>query len=172
MAACRAYARAGLAIEADLRNFLCRMNQLLHEDLPAEKFVTLAAGLLAPAESTLQLISAGHGPLLFYSSADNSFRKYDAQGLPLGLLRRSGYAGAENLNFEQGDILVLVTDGFLEWTNADDEDFGEDRLKEVVRANRDKSSATIISELHTAVLKFAGSMPQLDDLTALIVKCV
>jgi sigma-B regulation protein RsbU (phosphoserine phosphatase) len=172
MAACRAYARAGFATESDLRSFLCRMNQLLHEDLPSTKFVTLAAGLLKPAEATLHLISAGHGPLLFYSSAENSFRKYDAQGVPLGLLPRASYSCHHVLNFARGDILVLVTDGFLEWANSKDEDFGEDRMKEVIRTHRAMPSATIISELHSAVLKFAGSMPQLDDLTALIVKRV
>jgi sigma-B regulation protein RsbU (phosphoserine phosphatase) len=69
-------------------------------------------------------------------------------------------------------MLVLVTDGFLEWANTQDDDFGEERLKEVIRTHRDMPSAAIISELHLAVLKFAGSMPQLDDLTALIVKRV
>ena len=172
MAACRAYARAGFATEPDLRSFLCRMNQLLHEDLPSEKFVTLVAGLLNPAEATLHLISAGHGPLLFYSSSENCFRTYDAQGLPLGLLPRFSYTGPQTLNFARGDILVFVTDGFLEWANANGEDFGEDRLKEVIRAHRHMPSATIISELYSAVVKFAGSMPQLDDLTALVVKRV
>ena len=81
-------------------------------------------------------------------------------------------AAPQELKFARGDILVLVTDGFLEWSNANDEDFGEDRLKEVVRAHRDMPSATIISELYSAVVKFAGSMPQLDDLTALVVKRV
>ena len=75
MAACRAYARSGLAIEPDLGSFLSRMNQLLHRDLPSEKFVTLAAGVLNPSDATLHLISAGHGPLLFYSSSENRFRR-------------------------------------------------------------------------------------------------
>jgi serine phosphatase RsbU (regulator of sigma subunit) len=172
MAACRAYARAGFATSPDLRILLCRMNQLLHEDLPAEKFVTLAVGLLDHKESTLQLISAGHGPLLFYSSTEDCFRTYEAQGLPLGLMPRANYSRPQPLRFERGDMLVLVTDGFVEWANGQGEDFGEDRVKEVVRANRLMPSATIISELYLAVSKFAGTMPQLDDLTALIVKRV
>jgi serine phosphatase RsbU (regulator of sigma subunit) len=65
---------------------------------------------------------------------------------------------------------VLVTDGFIEWANTADDEFGADRLKEVIRRCSALSSASIISELHAAVLKFAGTMPQLDDLTALVVK--
>jgi len=170
MSACRAYTRAGFATETDLRNFLIRLNRLLYEDLPPEKFVTLAAGLLDPQRGSLNLISAGHGPLLFYSAADDRFREVDAQGPPLGLLPRANYGGAQLLEFAPGDILVLVTDGFIEWANKGDEDFGVDRLQEVVRAHRFKPSATIISELHSAIVQFVGSMPQNDDLTAVVVK--
>jgi serine phosphatase RsbU (regulator of sigma subunit) len=170
MAACRAYARAGFARETDLRCLLGRLNQLLYDDLPSEKFVTLAAGLLSPAEATLQLISAGHGPLLFYSSVKDLFESYDAQGPPLGLLPNFSYQGPQILKFAKGDILVLVTDGFIEWANAEGEDFGQNRIVEVIRSYRDLPSATIISALQSAVVKFAGPMQQLDDLTALVVK--
>ena len=170
MAVCRAYARAGLATDPDLRSLLNRLNKLLYEDLPPEKFVTLAAGLLNPEDATLQLISAGHGPLLFYSAANDCVRSYDPQGLPLGLLPRLTYGCPEILNFARGDILMVVTDGLVEWANQNDEDFGQDRLKEVIRTYHAMPGATIISELYSAVVKFAGAMPQADDLTALVVK--
>ena len=172
MAACRSYARAGFAAGPDLRILLCRMNQLLHADLPASKFVTLAIGLLKPSEATLQLISAGHGPLLFYSAADDCFRTFDPQGIPLGLLPRATYHAPHLVRFGRGDILFLVTDGFVEWANANEEDFGEERLKQLIRTHRECSAAQIISELYAAVVRFAGPMPQLDDLTALVVKRV
>jgi len=172
MAACRASARAGLATERDLRKFLGRLNELLCADLPAEKFVTLAAGLLNPKEGTLQLVSAGHGPLLFYSSKEKRFHSHDAQGPPLGVLPHFSYGEVQTVKFARGDILVWVTDGFIEWANAQDEDFGQKRLEQVIDAHRDMPSARIISELYSEVVKFAGSTPQLDDLTALVVKRV
>ena len=172
MTGCRAYARAGFATETDLQNFLARLNQLLYEDLPPEKFVTLAAGLLDPERATLQLISAGHGPLLFYSSAEDRFHSYEAQGPPLGLLPRFSYCCPQTLVFTPGDILILVTDGFVEWANADDEDFGTDRLKQVIRTYHEMPAAVIISELHSAAVRFAGPVHQSDDLTALVVKRV
>ena len=99
MAACRAYARAGFSAQLDLGNVMCRMNQLLHHDLPTEKFVTLAAGLLDPVEATLKLLSAGHGPLLFYSFGENSFHAWQAQGIPLGLIPRASYGSATGAHF-------------------------------------------------------------------------
>jgi len=172
MAACRSYARAGFATETDLRSFLGRLNQFLCEDLPSGKFVTLVAGLLHPGNAIVHLISAGHGPLLFFSSEENRFYNQDAQGPPLGILPHSCYGNPHLLSFAPGDILVLVTDGFIEWQNSDNEDFGQNRLEDVVRAHRGMPAARIISELHSAVVKFAGSTPQLDDLTALVVKRV
>ena len=60
---------------------------------------------------------------------------------------------------------MLITDGFIEWANADGEEFGAGRLMEVVRACREMPSAGIISELYSEVIKFAGPAPQRDDLT-------
>ena len=172
MAGCRAYARAGFAAVTDLRRFLIHINDLLHDDLPADKFVTMAAGLLSPREATLDLISAGHGPLLFYSSQEDRFSRYDPQGPPLGVFPGCPYAGPHTLNFIPGDILMLVTDGFVEWANAGGEEFGPQRIEEVIRRCRDMSSERIILELYSAVVRFVGSTPQLDDLTALVVKRV
>ena len=172
MAECRAYARAAFATETDLRGFLTHLSQLLYDDLPPDKFVTLAAGLLNPEEGTLDLISAGHGPLLFYSSQEDRFSGHDPQGPPLGPFPGFAYADPHRLNFIPGDILVLVTDGFVEWANAGDEQFGQNRIEEVIRTCRGMSSARIISELYSAVVGFVGSMPQRDDLTALVVKRV
>ena len=172
MSACRAYARAGLATEPDAQTLLNHLNPLLHYDLPAEKFVTFAVALVDPRFGAADLISAGHGPLLFYSAAEDSFHSFEAQGPPLGLLPRIPYGDAEKLKFERGDILLLVTDGFFEFADAADEQFGAERVQAVIRANRDKSPAEMISELHSAVVKFAASAPQLDDLTALLVKKV
>jgi serine phosphatase RsbU (regulator of sigma subunit) len=170
MAACRSYARAIFAAEPELRCAFATLNRHLYEDLPAEKFVTLAAGLLDPEKATLELISAGHGPLLFYLSAEDRFRNYDAQGLPLGLMPEAGYSSPYTLKFVHGDILALVTDGFIEWANPQGEEFGQNRLKEVICANRNQPARTIIDELYSSILEFAGSTPQQDDLTAVIVK--
>ena len=163
---------AGFATEPNLKNLLCRLSELLYQDLPEEKFVTLAAGILNPGDATLQLASAGHGPILFYSSAEDQFVSIDTQGPPLGLLQRISYGCPQTMKFARGDILVLVTDGFIEWANAQDEDFGPDRVMEVVRANREMPAATIISALYSAVRQFAGPVPQSDDLTALVVRRV
>ena len=54
--------------------------------------------------------------------------------------------------------------------NAKDEDFGQHRLQEVIQAHRHQPAPKIISEIYNAVVKFVGSAPQMEDLTALVVK--
>ena len=70
-----------------------------------------------------------------------------------------------------GDLLVLATDGFFEWANAHDEEFGLARLQDDIHSTRDLQSSEIIAQLHAAVVKFAGGTDQQDDPTALVFKC-
>ena len=71
---------------------------------------------------------------------------------------------------QPGDIVLLVTDGFLEWENSTGEDFGTERLGAVVRQFSDREPEVIIAELYDAVLNFAQGTPQKDDLTAVLIK--
>lgn len=74
------------------------------------------------------------------------------------------------LELNSGDLLVITTDGFFEWANAQEDQFGIERMEPVIRASKNQSPAEIISSLYKAVVEFSGGTPQDDDLTALIVK--
>ena len=76
----------------------------------------------------------------------------------------------QKIRLAAGDLLVLLTDGFWEWENAQDEDVGIPRLQEAIRAARHLPASQIISSLYEAVLRFAGGTRQMDDLTAVVVK--
>ncbi len=168
--ACHAYLQASTSQDAGLDGIVTRMNRWFCSDLPPGKLVTFVAGVLDAPSGCVELLSAGHAPLLFYSSAEDKVHRYDAHGVPFGILGAMAYGPAQKLMLAPGDMLVLITDGFFEWTNAADEDFGLDRLCEATRAARDLPAAGIISALHAAVSGFAGSTPQQDDLTAVVLK--
>ena len=70
---------------------------------------------------------------------------------------------------EPGDIFVLLTDGFYEWARSDGQLFGVERVLEVIRDQKDRSSREILQAIITAVETFADT-EQADDLTAIIVK--
>ena len=76
----------------------------------------------------------------------------------------------EKLAMECGDIVLLITDGFFEWENPTEEQFGTDRLAKVVREFSDREPEIIIAELYEAVVNFTQGTPQKDDLTAVLIK--
>ncbi|MFM9196786.1 MAG: PP2C family protein-serine/threonine phosphatase [Planctomycetia bacterium] len=146
------------------------LHQLLCQDLPEGKFVTAFFGLLAAEEQALEYVSTGQGPLLFYTAATDTFTELETQGLPLGILPEAAFDPPATVSFAPGDLLVLLTDGFYEWARADGEQFGAERVRELIRAHRHASAAELIGLLHWAVVDFAAGTPQGDDLTAVIVK--
>ena len=170
MAVCRAYARASFPDARDLPEVMTRLNELLVKDLPSERYVTMVVAWLDPANSRLELISAGHGPLLHYRAASDQFQSIEPQGIPFGLFPGFQYGSPHRFEMAAGDLLVLTTDGFFEWANAHDEQFGLARLQDTIRSSRDLQSSEIIAQLHAAVVKFAGGTAQQDDLTAVVVK--
>jgi serine phosphatase RsbU (regulator of sigma subunit) len=169
-AACRAYARASLPSDADLELVMKQINNLLVEDLPPERFVTFVVALLDPTTSEIQLLSAGHAPLLLYTLADDRVHAFSAHGIPFGLFSGSGYGPPQQITLAPGDMLILITDGFLEWMNSQDEEFGLSRLREVIRDTKDLPPNEMISRLYSAVTSFSGGTEQMDDLTAVILK--
>jgi serine phosphatase RsbU (regulator of sigma subunit) len=171
-ATCHAYTRAGMAEHSDPGAILTQLNRLLCHDLPSGKMVTYVAAALEPAEGWLELLSAGHGPLLLYTAADDRVQAFEAHGIPFGIFPSMSYGPAQKIHLAKGDLLVLLTDGFFEWENASKEDFGIPRLKDAIRAARQLPSAQIIKSLHEAVVGFAGGTRQMDDLTAVVVKRV
>ena len=168
---CRAYARASfLAGGRQDNGLLDHLNQLLSEDLESNRFLTFAVIFLDPESSNVRVLSAGHGPILWYKREADQIESIEAQGIPLGMIASIRYEhGIEKL-FGEGDILALITDGFFEWENPEGEEFGVKRLGEVLVDSRDLSADEIIGKLRTAVADFCRGTKQMDDLTAVILK--
>jgi serine phosphatase RsbU (regulator of sigma subunit) len=169
-AACHAYSRAAMSSDADLASIVSRVNGLLCAELPPGKLVTFVAGTLEPATGRVELLSAGHGPLLLYSAREDRVHAFPADGIPFGIVATMAYGPAQQIHLNPGDMIVLTTDGFFEWENARDEEFGVERMADIIRGARDRPAAEIIAALHESVTRFAGGTPQKDDLTAVIVK--
>lgn len=169
-ASCRAYARASLLVSDGKNGLLGRLNGLLAEDLSANRFVTFALVFLDAARSHVKILSAGHGPILWYDHGANKIESLEAQGIPLGMIAGAPYGEAKERDFAPGDMLVLVTDGFYEWENPDGKEFGLSRLEDVVRESRDASAEDVIVRLRSAVEKFCKGTEQKDDLTAVILR--
>ncbi|HUL32571.1 MAG TPA: PP2C family protein-serine/threonine phosphatase [Candidatus Eisenbacteria bacterium] len=171
-AACRAYARSGFAVHSDLLSAVTQINGSIARDLDPTRFVTFASVSCAPGTGELEVLSAGHGPIILYSAASDSFREIDSQGVPLGILPELVSGPPTKIPLERGDIFLLITDGFVEFENPAQEEFGKKRLEEAVRASRALLPAQIIKALYDAVIAFSKGTHQQDDLTAVLIKRV
>jgi serine phosphatase RsbU (regulator of sigma subunit) len=94
----------------------------------------------------------------------------NAHGVPLGILPSFKSDAPTDLQLHPGDLLLLATDGFIEWENEVGEAFGICRIEEVIRASRQSLPKDIIANLYQAVVKFSNGTKQQDDLTAVVIK--
>lgn len=175
-AACRAYARASSYYNADLASLTARMNRLLADDLPEGRFVTMVTVLLDSNGGPLQLLSAGHGPIVLYIGESGSVQDIMPSDLPLAIVSDADFGPAQSVTLRHGDLLALVTDGFVEWSRPEEngrrEQFGMSRLRESFARNAHLPAAEIIKAVAADVAAFARGEPQQDDLTMVVIKRV
>ena len=170
MAEARALFRALVGGSAGLEKAVNDMHRLLCLDLPDNRFVTAFCGILDPRAAEIEFLSAGQGPILLYEASTGTVRDLPAQGLPLAFFPEAAYEGVTRIPMAEGDVLVLLTDGFYEWARADGEAFGEERVGELIRRLHATPAAEMIDAFYGAVLDFTAGTRQGDDLTAVIVK--
>ncbi|MBX3395440.1 MAG: SpoIIE family protein phosphatase [Phycisphaerae bacterium] len=170
IAECRALFRATASMSTQLDQIIGRINDLLCDDLPDDRFVTAFFGILTPQRKRLSYLSAGHGPIIHYHRATGCIEELPANGVPLGIMREVDWPEPATFEMDSGDIVLLITDGYFEWKNASGEQFGTERILQIVRKLHERPAAEIIAALNAAVLDFADGVPQADDLTTLIVK--
>jgi phosphoserine phosphatase RsbU/P len=135
MAATRGVLRSLAEASCTPSEVLQRLNRLLVDDLPPARFVTMVFAVLDPAERTLTFASAGHlQPLLIEDREQGHERVQQARflqsevGLPLGL--GPGDYSETEIKLTPGSRVVFYSDGITEAANADEEEYGELRLKE------------------------------------------
>lgn len=152
-----------------LTETLTTANSLLHRDLSGP-FVTCFVGMLEPLSGRMIYSSAGHGPMLFYDRAADSFDEVKATTIPLGLMNDVCFDDSTDHRFGRGSFGVIMTDGFFEAVDKEGECFGTERIKEMLRRDRDLPAKQMIQHLHDAVKQFRAGQAQADDLTMVILR--
>ncbi len=157
-----------VAAQTPLERTVTSINEYLVENTPNNRFVTLFIGELEPDTGYLKYINAGHNPPLI-GRADGTVEQLGAGGLPLGLM---GFAEYEvgHINLDPGDVLVVYSDGVTEANNLNEDEFGIDRLQEVVQKHVAQSASRIRDRVESALSDFTGTAAPNDDITLVIVK--
>jgi phosphoserine phosphatase len=162
--------RMAMRLGADIDAAVLHLNNQLGEVMPDDRFITAFIGVLDPKAHVLRYHSAGQGPILHFSSAQGECKTYRPTTFPLGAMPAPSVREAVKMALEPGDILVLISDGVYEYTNHEQEMFGEERVAAVVAANRFASARELTENVLAALAHFAGDVPQEDDITLLFAK--
>jgi sigma-B regulation protein RsbU (phosphoserine phosphatase) len=170
MAETRAYLRILAKSNPDPAVILTKANRVLVEDVGDERYVTLFMAQLHSAERRLSWVNAGHIPGYLLDERGEVVQVLKRTGVPLGLRPTTEYAPGPDLALQPGQTVLMHTDGFDEAVNSAEEMFGNERIFEVLRQHRHLPAAEMVETLRQAVKDFAGGAPQLDDLTAIIIK--
>ncbi len=173
-AACRAYVRASSSNHGDLGSLTSRINRLLADDLPEGRFITMVNVLIDPRSGSVGLLSAGHGPIALYVGSSGTVRDILPNDVPLAVIPDQTFGPAQAITMAAGDVLALVTDGFVEWPRHDAagrrEQFGLPRLRESLQRHAALPAAPMIEAITADVAAFAGGERQQDDLTMVIIR--
>jgi PAS domain S-box-containing protein len=171
MAETRAYVQSFAKYSPDLTSLFDHVNRSLAEDVRGgEQYVTLLVAHLDPRKRTMEYSSAGHESCYLLGSSGDVLRTLESMGPPLGLFPDSEYASSEIIPLNQGDTVVLLTDGVSEAVNHDWKQFGAERVLEFIRQHQRESSQGLVQGLRRAIREFSGGEPQHDDITMVICK--
>jgi serine phosphatase RsbU (regulator of sigma subunit) len=144
-----------------------RISALLNERTRPERFATAFMCLLEPASGILRYANAGHNPPLIIRSGEVHW--LPGTGLPLGLLPDAQYEAVDT-RLDEGDTLVVYTDGITEAANPNDEEFGDKRLADVCLQHAGASPGELAALIEAEVDAFMQGVPAADDRTLLIVR--
>jgi serine phosphatase RsbU (regulator of sigma subunit) len=150
------------------QRLLQAVNQLFCENTPDGAFATLFYAEYDDGVRHLRYANCGHlcGLLL---RGDGSLERLDSTGTVLGIFKKWDCTIGER-QLCPGDSLTLYTDGITESFNGTGEEFGEERLIEVLQRNREMSSQDLLGAIVAEVRKFSPQ-EQNDDITLIVGKC-
>jgi len=154
---------------------MARMNDFVTEDMKKGMFVTIFYAILDSKNRIISYASAGHNPMILYRAETDETYFLNPRGFPVGislpddtLFRRS--IDVEKIKLKKDDMLVIYTDGVTEAMNTDRDQYGEERLIQLIKQCGKLSPQEFIDRLSENIKGFTGDQPQNDDITVVAIK--
>ena len=164
--------RMGFEYQTKISHLISRVNKLVNKTFSEDHFVSLFYCELANDKNGLVIFAnCGHNNPIHYCTRDNKCELVETTGQVLGPFPETTFK-TENFTMQQGDILLLYTDGITEARNERGEFFGENRLMELVIKYKDKSAKEITQQLLEDNQVFSAIGEYSDDKTIVTIKRV
>jgi serine phosphatase RsbU (regulator of sigma subunit)/putative methionine-R-sulfoxide reductase with GAF domain len=147
---------------------LQRVNDILRNDTESDLFVTIFYAVWDPRSGILSYANAGHNPPLLLRREREALWLRTA-GIALGVVEHI-HVGEQHIRLEEGDIVLLYTDGVTEATNEDYDEFGTERLRQTVQTARHHDAGGILAAVSAAMQDHIGDGSPYDDVTMIAIK--
>lgn len=153
------------------RDILIEINKQVYEQLDRSSFVTMVIALFDLKNKKVVISRAGHNPVIY--SQNGHLETLNIHGMGLGLEDERIFdinLEETELDINSNNIFLLYSDGLTEAMNRSKEEYGTERVLNIVKENRDQSSEFIQSKLINSVEVFRENTEQNDDITFVVVK--
>ncbi|MFQ5641466.1 MAG: PP2C family protein-serine/threonine phosphatase, partial [bacterium] len=155
------------------KKILTEMNAIFYENAPNQVFISMVYGLFDTKNLKLTFARAGHNPIIVHKNSIASPQLLQSNGLAIGLDKGQIFTSTieeQSVPIEVGDVFVFFTDGITESMDKNGDEFGEERLRQVVSASASHSAQTILDNITEDVKHFCRKTDQHDDFTMVVVK--
>ncbi len=160
--------RSLLAVPIPLKQLIERANRVFSESTMSSQFATLICGRITRS-GNLEICNAGHCPPIV--AHEGRVSRIESTGLPVGLSYSGEYA-IQNLRLSKGDTMFLYTDGLTESRNSAQDEYGQERLLDVIQQHHALTSRALITKCLEEVSAFRAGTPKIDDLTVMALQRV
>jgi sigma-B regulation protein RsbU (phosphoserine phosphatase) len=157
----------------DLADVMVNLNRLVYESSSANRYATFFYAQYDASTRVLEYVNAGHNPpLIFRTPGDrHDVLRLETGGPVIGLMPDCSYSQG-SVTLEEGDVLVLFTDGISEAMNAAGEEWGEERLAQVIGANRALQARELIEHITRKSDEVVAGAAQYDDMTLIAARVI
>jgi phosphoserine phosphatase RsbU/P len=173
MAMCRSALRSVAPGMESPSEVLGAVNRQLFPDIREDMFISMAYGILDETSGRLTMARAGHDPALWFRRESGTVELLRPPGLALGVDGGKVFERVTRdltVELEPGDCVLLHTDGVREAVDADDEEFGMERLSEIFRLSAPLGAEAVLRRIQEDLRQFTGEGPQMDDVTLVAIE--
>lgn len=146
------------------------LNRMILTDTRGQKYLSIFLGLIDLRRKGIHYINCGHVPPVIVRPT-NSNLTLMAGGMVIGLFENVRYERGHE-KFQAGDVLVLCTDGITESMDAEQQEYGSDRVAQRVREVADRKAQEIVGTVSADVASFSREGTHIDDKVMIVIKAV
>lgn len=171
MAKVQALIRFAAKIFKNPRDIIVEVNKQVYERFEKKSFVTVSLGLFDLKTNKVRFIRAGHNPAIH--ARNGSIELLNTRGIGLGLDRDELFKNSldeHEIEFGRDNLLFFYTDGLNEAMNREREEFGMERLINIIKQHKKMTPSELSSNLINEVISFSEDAEQHDDITLVVVK--